>query len=321
MAEMMEVFEDMGDKVKKTVKNKPFLIACVVVGGVALYTGWKKYNSTSEQDATAYGAIGYAGYPSTVGGGGADNTDMSMYDSYLESLENQMNNMGEDFNKQLDGIYDEIGGLYDEMGSNTEAFDKVTITPTVVVKKKDEELERQKLLDQMKANSDAYHIVTDSATKEALHKENAEIAEQLGLTYNASAGLWMDDGNVAYVTELQAKKAAEADGASGFVSNKQHNEEMAAAITFDSNVDYQAEINKAIASGASASVIDNLNKQREAKINATGTTTTKANSYFDQNTDYQALINKAQAAGASQNVIDNLTAQRNAKIAANSTKK
>lgn len=352
MAEITEVFDDVGKKVKKTFKNKPFLIACLGVGVVALILGYKKYNSggsESEEGMGGYAAIGYAGYPTTTGGG--DSTDdNSYYDSWFESImetidqnkqdtDQQISDLGEDFSNQLNGVYDEIGGLYDEMGSNVSRFDKVYTTPAAVESDNDWYYERQAILDQMAANSDAYNLVTDKATKDALHAENMALGEYLGLSFDSASGLWMDGGSVAYITDAQAalaaerKKAASADGASGFVSNKQHTENTAKAVTkgttatipksstaFDPNMDYQAAINNAIASGASASVINKLNQQRDAKIMATGGTTAKANSYYDANTDYQALINKAKASGASQTVIDNLTAQRNAKIAAQSTK-
>lgn len=352
MAEITEVFEDMGNKVKKTFKNKPFLIACLGVGVVALILGYKKYNSggsESEDGIGGYAAIGYGGYPTTTGGG--DNTDdNSYYDSWFESImetidqnkqdtDQQISDLGEDFSNQLNGIYDEIGGLYDEMGSNVSRFDKVYTTPAAVEADNDWYYERQAILDQMAANSDAYNMVTDKATKDALHAENQMLGEYLGLTFDSASGLWMDGGSVAYVTDAQAalaaekKKAASANGASGFVSNKQHTENTAKAVTkgttattpktsvaYDPNMDYQAAINDAIASGASADVINNLNQQRDAKIAATGGTTAKANSYYDANTDYQALINQAKASGASQSVIDNLTAQRDAKVAGESAK-
>lgn len=350
MAEITEVFEDVGNKLKKTFKNKPFLIACLGVGAVALVLGYKKYNTggESETDVEGYSAIGYAGYPGVGSAEGFD--DNTYYDSYFEDIMNtiqqnkedtdqQIADLGNDFTEQLNGVYDEIGGLYDEMGNNVSSFDKVYTTPAAVDSDNDWYYERQAILDQMAANSDAYNVVTDRATKDALHAENVMLGEYLGLTFDSSSGLWMDGGSVAYITDaqtelaMQKKQAGSADGASGFVSNKQYLEGVAnslnkgttvttpkTSVSFDPNADYQALINKAISSGARASVIDGLNAQREAKIAATGGSTAKANTYFDSNTDYQALINQAKASGASQSVINNLTAQRNAKIAAQSAK-
>ena len=348
MAEITEVFDDMGKGIKKTFKNKPFLIACLGVGVVALVLGYKKYNSGGESDSetVGYSAVGYAGYPSVNGG---SSESESFYDSYFEDIlatieqnkidtDQQISDLGEDFSNQLNGVYDEISGLYDEMGSNVSHFDKVYSTPAAVESENEWYYERQAILDQMAANSNAFHVVTDQATKDALHEENKMLGEYLGLTFDSSSGLWMDGGSVAYITEMQSelagqKKAGSASGASGFVSNKQYTEKVVSnvkngskattpsvGVSYDPNADYQGLINKAIASGASAAEINALNAQRDAKIAATGGSTAKANSYYDKNTDYQALINQAKASGASQSVIDNLEAQRKAKIAGESAK-
>ena len=346
MPEISEVFEDAGKGIKKTLKNKPFMIAAIVVGGVALYLGYKKYNGGGgESEAVGYSAIGYAGYPTTTGGVGDSYEENTYIDSYFESILEQMdmmqqqtdsalNDMSEDFNNQLNGVYDEISGIYDEMGNNVSYFDKVTVTPEAVGADTDWYYERQAILDQMAANSDAFHMTDSKEMRDKLHEENKALGEYLGLTYDSGSGLWMDGNSVAYVTDMQQqisydkKKAGSASGASGFVSNKEYTEKVASAIktnttatTFDPSMDYQAEINKAISSGASAAIIDKLNAQRNAKIAASGGSTAKANTTYDANTDYQALINKAKASGASKSVIDNLTAQRNAKIAAQSAKK
>lgn len=99
------------------------------------------------------------------------------------------------------------------------------------------------------------------------------------------------------------------------------------AVSFDNDVDYQARINAAVAAGdmTSAAVAE---RQRNAKIDATGSSSQKTNNYsqyltngtqnsgntyYDKNVDYQAEINKATAAGDMQTAAL-LERQRNAKI-------
>ena len=99
------------------------------------------------------------------------------------------------------------------------------------------------------------------------------------------------------------------------------------AVSFDNDVDYQARINAAVAAGdmTSAAVAE---RQRNAKIDATGSsyqktnnysqyltngTQNSGNTYYDKNVDYQAEINKATAAGDMQTAAL-LERQRNAKI-------
>ena len=99
------------------------------------------------------------------------------------------------------------------------------------------------------------------------------------------------------------------------------------AVSFDNDVDYQARINAAVAAGdmTSAALAE---RQRNAKIDATGSSSQKTNNYsqyltngtqnsgntyYDKNVDYQAEINKATAAGDMQTAAL-LERQRNAKI-------
>lgn len=99
------------------------------------------------------------------------------------------------------------------------------------------------------------------------------------------------------------------------------------AVSYDPNVDYQARINAAVAAGDMTSAAA-AERQRNAKIDATGSTQQKTNNYsqylssgtqnsgstyYDKNTDYQAEINKATAAGDMQTAAL-LERQRNAKI-------
>lgn len=115
---------------------------------------------------------------------------------------------------------------------------------------------------QMKANSELYNALGNdqSDTKKALHAANLEIASKYGYTYDGKTGNYFtNSGSVVYLTSQQQAKA---------MSGKTTSETSAKTVSFDSNVDYQARINQAVASGASQATIDQLKAQRQAKINA-----------------------------------------------------
>lgn len=303
MEEIQEVLEDFGQNAKSLFKSKPFKIAALGVGAVALYVALTKNNE--EDDATAYGAIGYAGYPTVNSGGesvdsGTEGSDSAYFETLLAMMQADQQSQIADLQSSIEGLY-ETGDSYSSLESNSVELRNAQDESAAALY----ELQRQNAISQMRANSELYNNISDRATKDALHAENMAIAEEWGWEYNADTGNYFEGNSVLYTTSQQQANVLE---------GKKTNASGGSNGAFVSNVDYQAEINKAITEGASATVIDNLNAQREAKIAASGTTTAKANSSYDKNVDYQALINKAKSSGASQSVIDNLTAQRNAKI-------
>lgn len=326
MAEF-EAFDDIGKNTKKLFKNKGFLIACVAVGGIALFLGWRKNQSSTTNEATAYEAIGYAGYPTVGGAEGGDTSSFYDYaDEIYSILQEQLNDLGirhdEDVNdintkhdadiSDLQSKHDEdINDLYnqiDEMGSNNDYFGGGSVSSGTVSFMKNAAAERQAILDQMKANSDAWHILDgDKEMQAALVAENQKLGASIGLSFDSQSGTWWDGGSIAYITPTQLEAAQKQKT----VGNPNYANEWV------SNTDYQKRINDAIINGSDATTINTLNTQRNAKIIDTGTNKAAANSYYDPNADYTTLIRKAKETGASQDVIDNLTAQRNAKIAAN----
>ena len=100
-----------------------------------------------------------------------------------------------------------------------------------------------------------------------------------------------------------------------------------AQVSYDPNVDYQARINEAVKQG-DMTTAGMLERQRNAKIAATGSTQQQTNNYqqylengakasdatyYNRDTDYQAEINAAKAAG-DMTTASLLERQRNAKI-------
>lgn len=298
MAEIQEVFEDFGDNAKKLIKNKYFLAALAVVGVAALYVAWKKSQTeTAGMGGGDSAGYAYTGYP-YVSEGGGDESYYAGNDSYYEEL---LTEMGNSYTAELDEVQSEYDASISTMMDELSASKEQTATAL-------ELLERQNAISQMRANSELYNNISDPSTKEALHAENLAIADKYGFEFDSKSGNYFDGNGVVYTTSKQQANIVEGKKTSSGGSGS--------PVSFQNNVDYQAEINKAIMGGASAETINKLNAQRDAKISATGMTTEKANSYYVQDVDYTTLINNAKKAGASEAVISNLTAQRNAKIAA-----
>lgn len=263
--EIREVLEDGVDNIAETVKKKPFLVAAVVVGGVALYGLWKKSQTT---DGSNYydgsQAIGYAGYP-TVSSGGSSSSEYDYYqseidritDEYsssLDDLETQYNStlveMEKTYASQMDGLSSTVDSLTSDMDSLREANEAQSLAIT-----------RANDLAQMKANSELYNALSGpehQATRDALHAENLAIAEKYGLEYNPNTGNYYDEGTVVYTTSKQQVATY-----SGKTANT-----TPEPVSFDPNVDYQARINEAVKNGASSETVAQLQKQRQAKIDA-----------------------------------------------------
>ena len=288
MAEITEVFDDLGEGAKKVFKNKKFWLAALAVGGVALVAAFLRYREEDAAgvDSTAYGAIGYAGYPTVSGGSGGTESDSILSDSTL---------MGE-YESDFDSLFTNVNDLSDRLTTAEEA-----------TKATQNELNKQQIIIQMKANSELYNALSGAehqSTREALHAENLALAEKLGAEYDASSGNYFIGDNPLYTT-AQQQKLAITGGKTEAGSGK---------VGYTTNRDYQKEINDAIMNGADATTINELNAARDAKIQATGSSHYKANTAYDPNVDYSALIAKAKEAGADQKVIANLTMQRQAKI-------
>lgn len=288
-----------GGTSKKLFKNKKFLLAAGAVGVVALIVGYKK-NQNQPADDGGLSAVGYAGYPTTTGGG-SDSDMGNYYSDYYQSVIDENNAYYDSYISDMEQSH---ALDMDELNSNiTSLSDRLTSAESLAADQ-NEAIKRQNVISQMRANSELYNTITDDLTKQALHTENMALADSMGWKYDSTSGNYLEGNSVVYTT---ARQQAQALGAKASSSG---------SASFDSNVDYQAKINEAILSGASATTINDLNKARNAKIAAGGGSTAAANNSYDANTDYQELINKAKASGADQSVIDNLTAQRNAKIAA-----
>ena len=263
MAEMMDIFDDSPSGknstsgVKKLFKNKKFLAACAVVAVVALFVAWKRNQETSYFDGSQ--AIGYAGYPTTGGGGG--DTGGTSDTSYLDDYNATIEEIQKEYNSSLDSVTKEYDSTLDSMYSNINDLSDQIYTLQEANEAQALKAQRDLDLGQMKANSTLYHNTNDKSTQEALHKQNAAIAAKYGWDYDEVTGQYYENGVPVYGrADLGPLPTAQT------VAPKV----PTSSATWEKNVDYQKKINEAILSGASGAQIDAINAQRDAKIRAIG---------------------------------------------------
>lgn len=298
MAEINEVFDDLGQNAKKLMKSKPFIIACIAVGLIALYVNFsKKGSSSSETEEVSYydgtQAIGYAGYPGMGGSSGDSQYEWYLeelthmqeeydenleklqedYDTNMKDMQGQLDSAVEGFNKSLEDMQNEydksLADILAAKGSSSSSSSsgkKATSTSSNkdLMAQWQLQQEYQADLAQMQANSELYNVLGNdqTETKKALHQANMDIASKYGFQYDGYSGNYFDkSGSVVYLTSQQKAKAITTPG-------KTTKETSSNKVSFDPNVDYQARINAAVASGASQATINQLQAQRQAKINA-----------------------------------------------------
>lgn len=189
-----DAFEDGFDKVKDfTKKNKVLTIAICGVGAFALYKLYKDKTTDTEYVSTyAYVPTAYEGYPTM--------SESVSYDDVVDQLRTETSDINSDF-------YDEI------MSSVSKQIEDVTkiiednqnITKPIIIGttgygpnlSTGSYIEEQRIIEQMKANSEAWHDASDEE-KERLHNENVALGSLLGGSFDSESGSWFKDGNTLY---------------------------------------------------------------------------------------------------------------------------
>lgn len=280
MAEMIEVFEDGAENVKKLAKKKPFVIAAAVVAVVALYVAWKKSQNV---DTTGYSAIGYAGYPQTgssgsAEGGGYYESDSSYYEEIIRENQFQTDSL-------LQTITEEHESQMFEMETAIGLLEERYITSEQRNAEYMAYIERQNAISKMTANSELYNNITDRATKDALHAENVAIAEAMGWEFNPDDGHYYENGVKVYTTaKAQTGQNTAYNGgnrsavpSSSFVNNSTYNASVVDSILkqgqsnglgFVEGVDYSLLYKQATDAGASGDTLNQIRIARENKIDS-----------------------------------------------------
>lgn len=242
MAEIQEVFEDFVENTKKTVKSKPFMFAAVGVGLVALFVGWKRNRKISD-DSGPYEAIGYAGYPTVGGSGGSYSDDESYYESLISEYQTSISDMQSEHNSVISDLTQQYDTSLDELQTNIlELSEKQKSTEEALSEQK-YQLERERALSQMKANSELYNALSKSENaeeREALHAENLAIAEKYGWKYDPRSGNYFDGSSVVYTTSYQQA----ARSGSGSVSTTK--KASSGAVSYENNASYAKRVAKTV---------------------------------------------------------------------------
>lgn len=297
-------FEEISENVSGLFKNKWFVIAAVGVGLVALVVWNNNKNRQSEESSEENMAVlGYTGFGSgmsdadyysdmlaqaqdeynesvdqlTSDFNNALADQQNKFDSDLANAQAEYNKALEDaeasFNSELEKLMDQIedmmgassSGSSGSKGSSTSLNDQYLL-----------EAQMQADLAQMKANSELWWNVDSQAVKDSLHQENLAIADKYGWTYDKDSGNYLSGGQVVYYTSKQiGSMINSATQPTTTTTTKtvdtgsltKTNTKTTSTVSYDANTDYAALIQQAKASGASQSTIDQLNAQRQAKIN------------------------------------------------------
>ena len=242
MAEIEQVFEDFAENTKKAIKSKPFLFAAVGVGVVALYVGWKR-NRASADDSGPYEAIGYAGYPTVGGGGGEYVDDSAYYENLITEYQTSISDMQTEHKSVIADLTQQYDTSLDELQSNIlDLSDKQKSTEEALSEQK-YQLERERALSQMKANSELYNALSkpeNAEEREALHAENLAIAEKYGWKYDPRSGNYFDGSSVVYTTSAQQSARA----GSGSVSTAK--KASSGTVSYENNASYAKRVAKTV---------------------------------------------------------------------------
>lgn len=242
MAEIEQVFEDFAENTKKAIKSKPFLFAAVGVGVVALYVGWKR-NRAAADDSGPYEAVGYAGYPTVGGSGGSYSDDANYYESLISEYQTSISDMQSEHNSVIADLTQQYDTSLDELQSNILDLSEKQKSTEEALAEREYQMERERALSQMKANSELYNALSKSENaeeREALHEENLAIAEKYGWKYDPRSGNYFDGSSVVYTTSAQ--KASRVGSGSVSTAKKA----SSGAVSYENNASYAKRVAKTV---------------------------------------------------------------------------
>ena len=199
-----DTFEEGFDKVKDfTKKNKVLTIAIIGVGAFALYKLFSEKMTSEDTEYVstyAYVPTAYDGYPTM--------SESVSYDDVVDQLRNETS----DINKQF---YDETMSDISQMIEKSQYETNKKIDDIIESRSTygdnltslsylEEQRERQKIIDKMSANSEAWYTASDSE-RERLHEENVALGSLLGASFDSASGTWTQDGATLYNVPVKNK--------------------------------------------------------------------------------------------------------------------
>ena len=259
----------------------------------------RQRNGAASSDAYT---LSYSGYPESNGEywqTALDGVDENM-DILKDQYQSDLDNLNSAWQEKYDSLLDKLdSGTTNSGGTVSQHYGT-----TSHVNSPSSTVDFFAVRDQMEYNSNLA-LLTNGIDDE-LHAQNLALGKSIGASYDEETGTWWYSNQALYAVNTEYNHE---NGDNYLARDPSSN-----YVVYDTNMDYMSKIGEAIRNNAGGAMINTLNTQRNAKIEAKGKTVDSYNVYYDKNTDYSALIAQAKAQGADASVIENLTQQREAKI-------
>lgn len=199
------------NKLKRLFKNKPFLIAVIVVSILGLWSLMKKSQTqtvTESEDGTLVPEsleLMYPGENTYMTSEGDYISDvLTSMGEYITGLEEENMTIKETFKEQYSTLKNTFDVTVDDMSSQIQSLSNKVDAQDNTLKEQTATIEKQNAIKVMQTNSDAWHYASSQEEKDALAKANEQIASQYGWT-RGNDGLWYENGQAVYQTVTQQK--------------------------------------------------------------------------------------------------------------------
>lgn len=201
-------------KLKKLFKNKPFLIAFCLVAVAGLYSLLRKstqpaatnseagtYSNTD--DSLLYG-YGYSGMTDNTYDDTHSVYNQDLFDTLLESFDTSYGDLSAAYDEKISNIQSAYEDDTAQLRENISFLDEKITESESNLNAATSYISMLNDIDQMKANSDAYHFAQTAEQRSGLHAANVAIANKYGWSFDDDSGLWVDEkNNPVYVTTTQ----------------------------------------------------------------------------------------------------------------------
>lgn len=209
------------NRLKRLFKNKPFLIAVIVVAILGLWSLMKKSQTqtvTESEDGTLVPEsleLMYPGENTYMTSEGDYISDvLTSMGEYITGLEEENMSIKETFNNQYSTLKNTFDVTVDDMSSQIQSLSNKVDTQDNTLKSQTETIAKQNAIRVMQNNSDAWHYASTKEERDALAKANEEIASQYGWK-RGDDGVWYDGGIAVYQTVTQQKASVSSAPATG----------------------------------------------------------------------------------------------------------
>ena len=229
------------NRLKRLFKNKPFVIAVIVVSILGLWSLVKKSQTQTVAESEDRSLVPeslelmYPGENTYMTSTGDYIFDvLTSMGEYITGLENENISNKDTFNNQYTALKNTFEVTVDDMSSQIQSLSNKIDTQDNTLKEQTETIAKQNAIKVMQSNSDAWHYATTQAEKDALAKANEQIASQYGWT-RGDDGVWYDNGQVVYQTVTQQKVTVSSTPSTGSYYSSSTNNVQSDIATMKAN--------------------------------------------------------------------------------------